>query len=331
MLITKTPLRVSLFGGGTDYPDYCDRSGGLVLGGTIDKYIYISAIPLFAHTVEKIRLSYRETESVKSIEHIQHPIVREYLKKINFDEKYAFHTVSDIPGGTGLGSSSAFSVGFIKLIQKIIGNEPNAEWLAREAIDLERNLLHEPVGLQDQYHAAFGGFSLYKFKKNRSVSIQNIPNLEGLNNVISKNAVMIYTGNIRAARGILPEQVSNTKSMSKDHYLQRMKDICFSANELFNTNMQDNFLSTFGELLKESWELKLNLASTISNSAINEIIDNLYQFGANGAKVLGAGGGGFVFAIGDQDLKNKSIEFFGKDRVIDFRFTSSGSKLMRLP
>ena len=163
MLVSKTPLRVSLFGGGTDYPSFFESNEGKVIGGSIDKYIYTSGLELFKKSKEKFRINYREVESVNNIDEIRHPIVREYLKYNDFKKNYGFSTVSDVPGGTGLGSSSSFSVGFIKLVKSILGEEIKDFELAREAIHLERDLLKENVGVQDQYHAACGGFCEYTF------------------------------------------------------------------------------------------------------------------------------------------------------------------------
>ena len=165
MIISKTPLRVSLFGGGTDYPEFVDKRRGVVIGGPINKYLYISGNELSKIAEENIRLSYRKVEACKNLDDLSHPIVREYLKLVGFNKKYAFHTVSDIPGSSGLGSSSAFSVGFIRLIDFIQGKLRSSANCAKLAIHLEREILREPVGLQDQYHAAFGGFGKYEFTR----------------------------------------------------------------------------------------------------------------------------------------------------------------------
>lgn len=330
MLLTKTPLRVSLFGGGTDYPAFCDRYDGMVLGGTINKYVYITATRLFSLARENIRLSYRETESALKIDDIKHPIVREYLRSVKFDMKYAFYTVSDIPGSSGLGGSSAFSVGFINLVQYLLGNKVDADWLAKEAVHLERNILNEPVGLQDQYHAAFGGFSTYRFRKNGTVDIEPVVNIERISHVLDKHSVLIFTGNFRSARNILADQVINTQLLTKDDYLLQMREICIEACKLFQGQFTEESLKEIGELLDESWNLKSQLAESISNKNIDQINDMLRDLGAYGAKVLGAGGGGFVLGIGDGNLKTKAIEKFGRDNIVDFKFTNHGSRIIEL-
>lgn len=329
MIFTRTPLRISLFGGGTDYPEFCDRKGGMVLGGTIDKFVYITASKLFQYASENLRLSYRETESVCDVKDIKHPIVREYLKKAHLYGKYAFYTVSDIPGGSGLGSSSSFSVGFIKLVHYLLNNETDAEWLAREAIDLERNILNENVGLQDQYHAAFGGFSKYSFHENQTVSIQAIPNLQNLNSFFKNHSALIFTGKLRSASVVLEEQVKNTKNMTKDAYLDRMKEICGEACQLFEDGLSENKVMEVGKLLRESWKLKTQLSSTVSSDIIDELMNDLISIGATGAKVLGAGGGGFVLAIGDGNFKERALIKYGDNRVIDFKFISTGCELFK--
>ena len=328
MIVTKTPLRISLFGGGTDYPAFCDREGGMVLGGTIDKYVYITASKLFPYSHENIRLSYRDTESVCELDELKHPIVREYLKKVNFSQKFAFYTVSDIPGRSGLGSSSAFSVGFIKLIQSILDFEMDSEWLAREAINLERNILKEPVGLQDQYHAAFGGFSKYEFGKDNKVTIQSIPNLKQINNLFSLHSVLIFTGQLRSAKSVLEEQVTNTASMTKDTYLYKMKEICGEAVRLFENGITGESFIEIGNLLRESWTLKAKLADSIANENINYLLSELDLLGAYGAKVLGAGGGGFILAIGDSKIKDRVRKRFGPERIVNFNFVPRGCLLV---
>lgn len=328
MYLTKTPLRVSLFGGGTDYPDYFLKNAGAVIGGTINKFIYTSALPLFPSSAEALRLSYRVTESVQDIIDLEHPIVREWLLRNPLPGRYSISTVSDIPGGTGLGSSSAFSVGFIELVDFVKGSHRSKESLARAAIDLERNILEEPVGWQDQYHAAYGGFSKYEFSSD-SVKVQNLSFDEQSFKTLSSSCYLVFVGEYRRAASVLGAQVERTKSGVNSSYLDQMTQICDEAFSIIQ-NPEVGWIKSIGHLLNESWKLKSNLAKNVSNDKVENIISGLMSEGCFGAKLLGAGGCGFVLGIGPEGLQDSLIARFGRANVVDFSFINTGVERLSL-
>lgn len=319
MIISKTPLRVSLFGGGSDYPTYINRNRGVVVGGTIDKYIYITANKLSSIAKENIRLCYRVVEACNELDQISHPIVREYLKLSNFTEKYGFYTISDIPGGSGLGSSSSFSVGFIKLIDFIKGHERSASSCAQEAINLEQNILKEPVGVQDQYHAAIGGFGRYDFWSNEYSHSEFNWSPQDYQ-FFNERVCLVHTGGFRNAKDILIDQQSFAMQRSKDDYLLRMVEIAETASELISNGLNRDKIVSLAELLNESWQLKQSLSTKISNQNVSDIIELGRSNGALGAKLLGAGGEGFVMFLGNPDCFEKMARLFGTKRTLQFKF-----------
>ena len=232
MLISKTPLRVSFLGGGTDYPSYFENNDGGVLGGTIDKYVYTQALPLASFSEQKFRLTYRAVESVNDADEITHPVVRECLKLYNIEQPLSFSTMSDIPGSTGLGSSSSFTVGFINLLHAINNKEITRYDLAMQAIHLEKDILGENVGVQDQIHAAIGGLSRYKFGKD-TVSINPI-NIPGSRlELFNQSMFLVYTNIQRSASAVLDTQEKRTKAGSNADYLKEMYDMTLTGMKIF--------------------------------------------------------------------------------------------------
>jgi D-glycero-alpha-D-manno-heptose-7-phosphate kinase len=329
MLISKTPLRVSLLGGGTDYPEFIDREYGQVLGGTIDKYVSIISSDLSNIAKEKLRISYRSVESVESLAEISHPIVREYLKLVKFDKKVAFYTVSDIPGSSGLGSSSAFSVGFINLIDAIYEKKRSKLSLAKMAIHLEREILKEPVGVQDQFHAAFGGFSKYTFKKDQE-SISQLNWDANDYNFINNRVILVHTGGFRNAKNILIDQQADNRNLSKDQYLSKMLEIANSGYNEIKFGLNESNFKNLCELVNESWHLKQSLSDNISNLEVDNIINIGKKSGAYAAKLLGAGGAGFVLFMGAPDLCEKIKNNFEAHRVVDINFVDNASKVITI-
>lgn len=327
MLISKTPLRVSLLGGGTDYPEFINRKHGQVLGGTIDKYVTIISSNLSNIAKEQLRISYRSVESVKDLKEISHPIVREYLSLVEFDKKVAFYTVSDIPGSSGLGSSSAFSVGFINLIDAISKKKRSKLSLAKMAIHLEREILKEPVGVQDQFHAAFGGFSKYTFTKNQETISQLNWDSDDYN-FINSRVVLVHTGGFRSAKNILIEQQNVNRDLSKDQYLSKMLEIADNGYNEIKSGLNDSNFKSLCELVNESWALKQSLSNNISNDDVNNIINIGKKSGAYAAKLLGAGGAGFVLFMGSEDLRENIKNNFEAHCVVDINFVDNASKVI---
>lgn len=325
MWISRTPLRASFFGGGTDYPSYFRDHPGAVLGSTIDKFVYIQTLPLAPIAEQKFRVTYRTTESVDLVEEIRHPVIRETLKLHGWTKPMNIATMSDLPGGTGLGSSSAFTVGFINLIQSLKGVKLTRYELARQAIHMEQVVLAENVGVQDQIHAAFGGLSRYEFSGD-SFSIEPLRLTTPRLDLINRSMILVYTSAQRSASQVLENQEKRTKAGSNADYLREMYEMTKVGATILEAEGDDlAALNRFAELMDHGWKLKRQLSAAVSNSAI----DNLYiagkELGALGGKLLGAGGGGFVLFVVDPALHPAFEARFGKENIIPIAMTNGGS------
>ena len=324
MLITKAPLRVSLFGGGTDYPDYIHLGNeGSVVGGTIDKSIYVQSLPLSAGAEQKIRFNYRTTESVTDIDDIQHPVLREVLKYVGFQKTLNLSTMSDLPGGTGLGSSSAFTVGLLNHIYTLMDRQITKSEVAKQAVFIERELLQEKVGLQDQHHAAFGGFNRLIFKQNMTVIEPiniSMTRLSELNN----SCLLIYTGSVRSAAAVLKSQNERTSKGDNDEYLKKMYDLTTSAKDVFESEcISDSAcIKEIGSMLDASWKLKRSLSEAVSTAIVDQIISTCMAAGAYGCKLLGAGGAGFVLTLANESTIRTIEKEFGFGKCVRFKFVN---------
>lgn len=327
-IIVKTPLRISLFGGGTDYREYFERNGGCVLGGTIDKFIYLMCLPMSPVAQTKYRLTYSKVETVDHVQDIEHPVIRAVLQDEAYDVPFNLAVISDVPGGSGLGSSSAFTVGFLHLVQTLKGLSPTKIDLARAAVRVESELLHERVGVQDQYHAAFGGFSLYEFGRD-TTSIAPIQMGSAFRSKLNASLVLVHTKRYRSASAILEEQVKSTKEGRVDVDLEQIKAICYEARKIFQRSATEPDLIEIGKLLSESWLIKRSLSSSISNADLDEIYQTGMKLGAHGGKLAGAGGGGFFIFLAPPEAIAGMREVFGDDRVIKAEFQDEGSRLMK--
>lgn len=323
MIVTKTPLRMSFVGGGSDLPVFYRKYGGAVVSTAINKFVYITVNPKFDH---RIRLSYSRTEEPASIDKIKHPLVREALKMIGVEGGIEIASIADIPArGSGLGSSSAYTVGLLLALNAYQGRFASAEKLARDACTIEIERCGDPIGRQDQYAAAFGGFNFIQFYPDDSVSVEPIICKRDTLLQLQANLLMFYTGLTRSAASVLQQQKAAVASQNaKQRTLQRMVAI---AREL-RTELQNNHVDAFGEKLHENWELKRSLTSNISTSRIDSWYERARRAGAIGGKLLGAGTGGFLIFYAPAD-KHVSIRTALKDlRPIDFRFEREGSKII---
>lgn len=327
-VIVKTPLRISLFGGGTDYSEYFERRGGAVLGGAIDKFIYIVCLPMSPVAETRYRLTYSKVEAINHVEDIQHPVIREVLKNEGYAVPFNLAVISDIPGGSGLGSSSAFTVGFLNLVRHLKGMSPTKSDLAQAAVRVESELLQERVGVQDQYHAAFGGFSLYEFGKH-ATTISPIQISTDFRSQLNASLVMVHTRRYRSASTILEEQVQKTKSGSVDSDLDSIKALCYQARDLFQGANPEADLCEIGRMLGEAWRIKRSLSSSISSSELDEIYEMSIKLGAYGGKLAGAGGGGFFVFLAPPEAIEKMREVFGNARVVKAEFQDEGSRLIK--
>lgn len=287
MIITKTPFRISFAGGGSDLPDFYEKYGGCVLSTSINRYCYISIHPYF--NSRYTLLKYSENELVEELPQIQHRIFNCVLNEAQL-HGVEITSTADIPGGTGLGSSSTFTVGLLHTINCYRGKYLSKGTLAAKACQVEIEKLGSPIGKQDQYAAAFGGLNFIRFHPDGGVSVSPIVMQPETYQKLQENLVMFYTGDVRSANSILAEQKRNISSEEKAQNLQKM---CALAEDMKGALEHDD-LSSFGSLLHKGWELKRTLASGITNPAIDEAYRTAMENGALGGKLLGAGGGGFL-------------------------------------
>ena len=325
MIISKTPLRISLFGGGTDFPEFFKKKKISIIGGTINKFIYISFITQELKMKKNtIKLFYRLKEEVDNVSKIKHNVIKEAFKKYNIKEKIELHISSDLPSQTGLGSSSAFTVGLFNLLQKKKKIKKDKFELAKEAISFERNILRESVGYQDQIHAAFGGFNEIEIFKNK-IKVKKILNDKNLR-ILEKNLFLVFTGLTRRANDIEKKKIKRIK----ENYinLDKINNISHEAKLLFKEKKID--FDKIGLLLDRMWKIKKKLSKNVSNTRIDKIYTLAKKNGALGGKLLGAGSGGFLlFYVTNQKIKNfnKSMKPY---KVIDFKFSSDGSKISKI-
>jgi D-glycero-alpha-D-manno-heptose-7-phosphate kinase len=323
MIISRTPLRISFAGGGSDLAAFYRKSPGLVISTSINKYIYITVNKKFDH---QIRASYSITEMVDTVDDLQHELIREALKLVGLDGGIEITSISDIPSkGTGLGSSSTYTVGLLKSLYAYMGRQVGAERLAREACQIEIERCGKPIGKQDQYIAAYGGLKRIKFNPDESVFVDPLVFLPDTKQKLQQNMLLFYTGITRSADNILEEQTSNTEnSTEKRDTLQKLVSIALDMQSALIAND----LSSFGELLHQGWLAKKQMASGISNSVIDEWYTTARQHGALGGKITGAGGGGFLMLYAPSS-KHAHIRNALHDLApVNFQFEPQGSKII---
>lgn len=324
MIISRTPFRVSFFGGGTDYPGWFKENKGAVLATTIDKYCYITCRylpPFFEH---KSRIIYSKMEHVQvSIDEIQHPAVREVLKFLNIHEGIEIHHDGDLPARTGLGSSSSFTVGLLNALYALKGIMVTKERLAQEAICIEQEKCKENVGCQDQTLAAYGGFNCIEFGGSEHLQVRKVTLPRERLDTLQDHLMIFFTGFSRTASEIAAHQVQNIPNKTKE--LTEMYQMVTKATDILNSN---DDLSRFGKLLHESWKLKRSLSSKVTNPHIDELYNAALQAGAQGGKLLGAGGGGFLLLFVSPDRQKKVKEQFKNLLSIPFHFENLGTQII---
>jgi D-glycero-alpha-D-manno-heptose-7-phosphate kinase len=288
MIVTRTPLRIPLGGGGTDLPSYYTQYGGFLISAAVDKYIYITVNRRFENS---IRVSYSKTEIVDSPEEIQHPIVREALKLLKIDSNLEITSIADVPANTGLGSSSAFTVGLLNALHTYKKEKASAQELAEEACYLEIETLKEPIGKQDQYLAAFGGILSLEIDRLGSVKVEQLNLKENTLDQLESNCLLFYTGIKRSAGEILSEQ-NKSNAASQNGSLEAMHQIKEIGCQI-KQSFQQGDLDQFGQLLDRHWQTKKKLSDKISDSQIDMWYGLAKSEGALGGKLMGAGGGGF--------------------------------------
>lgn len=322
MIITKTPFRISFVGGGSDLEAFYSKTAGAVLSTSINKYMYISSHQFFEK--DKIRTKYSQTETVEDVNELQHPILKEALKQFNIKGGIEVSSIADIPSGTGMGSSSSFTVGLLHNLHAVTNSYASKEDLARGACEIEIERLNEPIGKQDQYAAAYGGLNVIEFHPNGKVSVSPVYIKPDTYAQLERNLCLYYIGNQRSASSILKEQQKNTSAEDKFNTLKNMVSLVY---ELRDQLMHDK-LDEFGSLLHENWLMKQALASGISNPMINDLYDLAMKNGALGGKLLGAGGGGFMLFYCPEEKQQKLDAAMGKVRRFNFKFEQGGSQLI---
>ncbi len=323
MIISRTPLRMSFVGGGSDLPSYYRKFGGAVVSTAIDKFVYLTLNEKFDH---RIRVSYSRTEEADTVEKIEHPLVREAMTMLGCPGGLEITSIADIPSkGSGLGSSSAFTVGLLHALHAYEGRGTSAAQLAQEACQIELERCAEPIGKQDQYAAAFGGFNFIEFHPDDSVSVEPIACQAQTLATLQENMLVFYTGISRSASAILKKQQEAVASnVAKQQVLQRMVRL---ARDL-KVALQGNSTAGFGEMLHEGWELKRSLTGEISNGAIDAWYTAARQAGATGGKLLGAGSGGFLMFYAPREKHEPIVAALRALRRIPTQFVAEGSKII---
>ena len=323
MIISRTPYRISFFGGGTDYPSWYRVHGGQVLATTIDKYCYISCRylpPFFDHN---FRVVYSRIEDCQTIDDIQHPSVRECLRHLKFEEGLEVHHDGDLPARSGLGSSSAFTVGLLNALHALQGNITSKNRLAHEAIYMEQEQIRETVGSQDQVLAAYGGFNRVEFMPTNDIRVTPLTLPRGRLELLNAHLMLFFTGIKRTAATIAGTYAHHVASVQRQ--LQAMTAMVDEGFEIL-ANGRD--LIDFGKLLHEAWTAKRSLSAHVSNSVVDDIYAEARRAGAIGGKLIGAGGGGFLLLFVPPSDQHRVIERFRQLVHVPFRFEHEGSRII---
>ena len=323
MIISRTPFRVSFFGGGTDYPDWYREHGGAVLSTTIDKYCYISVRELPPFFEHKFRLVYSFVENVKEISQLAHPAARGVLQHLGVSKGLEIHHDGDLPARSGVGSSSAFTVGLISAVRALDGRHISKDELAQEAIHVEHHVLREPVGAQDQISAAFGGFNHITFRQDGSYQVAPLVMRPERLEALQSHLMLLFTGLSRTAAEIAQTQIENLSRRASE--LRALTEMVDRAIETVRSPCD---LADFGRLLNEGWALKRRLSDRVSTPDIDALYDTALRAGAIGGKLLGAGGGGFLLLFVRPEHRAKIRTALPKLIDVPFRFDTSGSRIV---
>ena len=323
MIITRTPLRVSFFGGGTDYRPWFEEHGGAVLATTIDKYLYLHTRylpPFFDH---RSRIVWSQIEHVNKPSEIKHPAIRGVLEWMKVDQGVEIHHHGDLPARTGLGSSSAFTVGLLHALHALRGELVSKRVLAEQAIHVEQTVLKENVGVQDQIQSAFGGLNRIDIRQDSSFEVTPLVVQADRLASLQNHLLLLYTGLSRHASEIAAEQVATMDKKTKE--LKTMRAMVDEGERILAGK---GSLRDFGRLLHDSWELKRSLSSKIAPTSVNEIYDAARKAGADGGKLLGAGGGGFMLIFVEPERRAAVLRALDKLLPVPFQFERGGTQLV---
>jgi D-glycero-alpha-D-manno-heptose-7-phosphate kinase len=325
MIVSRAPVRFSLGGGGTDLPSYSRQHGGYLVAAAIDKYIYVSANRRF---YDSIRLAYSRTETVDSVDQIEHRIFREALRFCGVTQGIELTSVADVPPNSGLGSSSTFTVALLNALHAYKQEYVSSQQLAEEASQIEIEVLKQPIGKQDQYIAAYGGVTAFSFNTDGSVDVERVPIRAQVLDELQSNLLIFYSGVEREAASVLAEQGRSIQS-NHDNAMERMHRIKALGHETRRTLLSGN-IDAYGELLHEHWLNKRKLASNMTDSAIDEHYEAARAAGALGGKLMGAGGGGFFMFYARPAERRQVYDALSRRglRPLRFRFDPSGARIV---
>jgi D-glycero-alpha-D-manno-heptose-7-phosphate kinase len=324
MVITRSPLRMSFFGGGTDYPAHYRRHGGAVLGAAVDKFTFVTASPFYSSLFDySVRLSYRKVELVKRLDEVEHNVYRECLRLCGIERDIELHAMADLPAFTGLGSSSSFTVSLLLALHAFRGEFIAPLELAREAIQVEREILKEPVGSQDQVFAAVGGFNLIEFCQNEEIVVHRLPLSPARMEELEDHLLMVFTGVSRRALDLAVPLLQRVEE-NRETLLSMRKMVDRGAAILTGSGS----LSAFGELLHEAWLAKRSLHSDVSTEAIDALYERGRAHGALGGKLLGAGGGGFMLFCTPPEARGALMNAFGGFQIFPVRLGLPGAQIV---
>jgi D-glycero-alpha-D-manno-heptose-7-phosphate kinase len=323
MIISRTPYRISFFGGGTDYPGWYTNHGGAVLATAIDKYCYITCRylpPFFEH---RSRIVYSKIESVSNLDEINHPAVRETLRFLNIERGVEIHHDGDLPARSGMGSSSSFTVGLLNALYALKGVMPSKHQLLTESLHIEQEMIKETVGSQDQTLAAYGGFNHVNFMQNGDITVRPVIMSADAMHHFNDHLMLFYTGIKRTAADVADSYVPNIEE--KKRQLRIMKDLVEEALAVLSKG--GNF-DEFGSLLHEAWQAKRSLSARVSNSQVDDIYQSALDAGALGGKITGAGGGGFMLLFVPPEKQLKVREALKSLIYVPFRIDNTGSQII---
>jgi D-glycero-alpha-D-manno-heptose-7-phosphate kinase len=320
LIIIQTPLRISFFGGGTDFSSFFMEEGGCVLSSAIDKYIFVTIKERFD---SKLRIGYTQTEIADEVDQIHHELIREALRWTGIKCGIEITTMGDIPSeGSGLGSSSTVVVGALHAMYAYLGEIVSAERLAREACKIEIEILKKPIGIQDQYIAAYGGLRYFEFLPGGEVKAERLKISAESQRVLNNNFLLFFTGVSRSSSSILSEQTRNIKDRRGE--LREIKQMVSQARY----DLEQGSLESLGELMHQSWQLKKRLAGTISNERIDAMYETARRAGAIGGKLTGAGGGGFLLLYVPYECQNEVRTALSGLQELPFRLEADGTKVI---
>jgi len=323
MIISRTPYRISFFGGGSDYPEWYNQFGGEVISSTINKYLYISCRDLPKFFNHKYRIVYSKIEEVKKITDIKHKVVRLALLKKKIKNNLEIHYDGDLPSRSGMGSSSSFVVGLLKALNEFDNIKSNKLSLAKESIDLEQKGLKETVGSQDQVACSYGGFNFIKFRQDSTFKVFSLDKYQLFKNKLNKNLVLLFTGKQRTAEKITRRFIKKINSAKK----KEIKDILSLVKVAKDLIIKSDHYA-FGQLLDEGWNLKKKLDKKITNNFLDDIYKKAKLNGAIGGKILGAGAGGFFLFYVPQDVKKNFLNKMNFLTEVPFLFENNGSQII---